>query len=116
MSRKSDTPNPVNLKALRGQIDKFDLQLLELLNKRAAIASQIGKVKSEQGGDVFSASREQEVLTNILDANDGPLAEVSLRAIFRVSCVEIPSQRGKKVYTRLRCARFGAIPFRQALH
>lgn len=83
MSRKSDTPNPVNLKVLRGQIDKFDLQLLELLNKRAAIASQIGKVKSEQGGDVFSASREQEVLTNILDANDGPLAEVSLRAIFR---------------------------------
>ena len=82
MSRKIESPNPVNLKALRGQIDKFDVQILDLLNKRASVASQIGKVKSEQGGDVFSASREEEVLSNILDANKGPLAEVSLRADF----------------------------------
>lgn len=72
-----------NLKALRVQIDKFDLQILELLNKRAAVAAQIGKVKSETGGEVFSAVREEEVMNNVLEANKGPLPEVTLRSIFR---------------------------------
>jgi chorismate mutase/prephenate dehydratase len=72
-----------NLKTLRVQIDKLDLQILELLNKRAAIASQIGKVKADQGGEVFSAAREEEVLTNVLSANKGPLQEITLKSIFR---------------------------------
>src|SRR5689334_4821507 len=42
------------------QIDKLDLHILQLLNKRAAIAGQIGKVKADQGGEVFSAAREEE--------------------------------------------------------
>ncbi|HSQ55605.1 MAG TPA: prephenate dehydratase [Gemmata sp.] len=91
MSRKTDhgsASSPAekpagNLKALRIHIDKLDLQILDLLNKRASIASQIGKVKADQGGEVFSAAREEEVLNNVLAANKGPLAEVSLKAIFR---------------------------------
>lgn len=89
MTRKTDaaTPSPekvaANLKALRVQIDKFDQQILELLNKRAAIAGQIGKVKADQGGEVFSASREEEVLNNVVQANKGPLQEVTVRAVFR---------------------------------
>jgi chorismate mutase/prephenate dehydratase len=91
MTRKSDDgqtqPSPEkaagNLKALRVQIDKLDIQILDLLNKRAAVAGQIGKVKAAQGGEVFSAAREEEVLGNILTANKGPLAEVTLKAIFR---------------------------------
>src|SRR5438093_12982126 len=84
MSRKSDSgPSPTSLKALRIQIDKLDLHILDLLNKRAAIAGQIGKVKADQGGEVFSAAREEEVLNNVLRANDGPLQEVTLKAIFR---------------------------------
>lgn len=72
-----------NLPALRGQIDKLDLQILEALNKRASIAAQIGKVKADAGGEVFSAAREEEVLSNVLGANGGPLDAVTLRAIFR---------------------------------
>lgn len=91
MSRKTDSeasqPSPekiaANLKGLRVQIDKLDLQILDLLNKRAAVAGQIGKVKADQGGEVFNAAREEEVLSNIIGANKGPLAEVTLKAIFR---------------------------------
>lgn len=72
-----------NLPALRGQIDKLDLQILEVLNKRAAVAAQIGKVKADAGGEVFSAAREEEVMNNVLGANGGPLDAVTLRAIFR---------------------------------
>ncbi|MGL6075609.1 MAG: prephenate dehydratase [Fimbriiglobus sp.] len=83
MSRKSESDSTANLKVLRTQIDKLDLEILEKLSKRASVAAQIGKVKSESGGEVFSAAREEEVLANILGASKGPLGEVTLRAIFR---------------------------------
>jgi chorismate mutase/prephenate dehydratase len=90
MPRKPESnssPSPVksaaHLAGLRAQIDKLDLHILELLNKRAAVAAQIGKVKAEQGGDVFSAAREEEVLTNVLAANGGPLDAITIRSIFR---------------------------------
>lgn len=83
MSKKPEPYNAAALKTLRTQIDKLDLHILEALNKRAALASQIGKVKSEAGGEVFSAAREEEVLTNVMSATKGPLGEVTLRAIFK---------------------------------
>src|SRR5262245_5443767 len=92
MTRKSDNGQPspaaekaaaAHLKALRVQIDKLDIHIVEFLNKRAAVAAQIGKVKSEQGGEVYSAAREEEVLSNVLGANKGPLSETTLKAIFR---------------------------------
>lgn len=90
MSRKSDNGPPAaadkaaaHLKALRVQIDKLDAQIVEMLNKRASLAAQIGKVKSEFGGEVYSAAREEEVLHNVLSANKGPLSEMTLKAIFR---------------------------------
>jgi chorismate mutase/prephenate dehydratase len=79
----SDEKAAANLKALRAQIDKLDLQILEILNKRAAVAGQIGRVKADQGGEVFSAAREEEVLQNVLSANKGPLGDVTLKSIFR---------------------------------
>jgi chorismate mutase/prephenate dehydratase len=90
MTRKADTGHTTSssrhtpsLRNLRTQIDKLDLHILELLNKRATVASQIGKVKADQGGEVFSAAREEEVLGNVLAANGGPLEPVTIKAIFR---------------------------------
>src|SRR5215213_9829190 len=82
MARNNDSGS-TNLKALRVQIDKLDQQLVELLNRRASVAGQIGKVKSDSGGEVFSAAREEEVLNHVLKASKGPLQDVTLRAIFR---------------------------------
>src|ERR1700759_1403558 len=89
MSRKPDSPSPekaaANLKALRVQIDKLDAEIVGLLNKRAGIAGQIGKVKADQGGGLegFNAAREEEVLSNVLKASKGPLEEVTIKAVFR---------------------------------
>jgi chorismate mutase/prephenate dehydratase len=86
MARKSeagpDQPGG-SLKQLRSRIDQLDLQILDLLNQRASVAAQIGKVKADMGGEVFSAAREEEVLANILGKNKGPLQEVTLKAIYR---------------------------------
>ncbi|MFO0804003.1 MAG: chorismate mutase [Gemmataceae bacterium] len=89
MSRKPDAPSPEKeaasgQKALRVQIDKLDVEIVGLLNKRASIAGQIGKVKAEHGGvEVFNAAREEEVLANVLKASKGPLEEVTIKAVFR---------------------------------
>ncbi len=75
-------PTP-DLPSLRGQIDQLDLDILAALSRRASLAEQVGKVKSTTGGEVFSASREEVVLGNVLGANRGPLGAATLKAIFR---------------------------------
>lgn len=97
MARKAEGTNPTpiqtgvtrtaaQIKALRAQIDRLDLQIVKLINERAAIAADIGRSKMEQGEDIFSPAREEEVYQNILQANEknkGPLPEHTMRAIFR---------------------------------
>ena len=75
-----------SLRVLRERVDKLDLQILKLINDRASLAVEIGKLKADQGGEIFSPSREEEVLKNVLEVNtknEGPLADVTVRAIFR---------------------------------
>ncbi len=97
MARKADGGNPTpnsagsarsaaQLKALRAQIDKLDLQIVKLVNERAACAAEIGRAKVDQGEDIFSPAREEEVYQNVVAANEknkGPLDEATIRAIFR---------------------------------
>jgi chorismate mutase/prephenate dehydratase len=91
-SRKSETSSArgekpdkaaVALKSYRAQIDKLDVQILDLINKRASLAGEIGRVKNENGGEIFSPAREEEVLQNVLQANKGPLDATTVRAIYR---------------------------------
>lgn len=90
MSRKSDASQAVSparaqsiLKSLRAQIDKLDLNILKLVNERAELALEVGKLKLDNGGEVFSPAREEEVFGNVVKNNKGPLDEVTVRAIYR---------------------------------
>jgi chorismate mutase/prephenate dehydratase len=90
MPRKSETDSapPSNrstasLKNLRAHIDKLDLQILKMVNERASLAAEIGKVKNDHGAEAFTPAREEEVLKNVLEANKGPLDENTIRAIYR---------------------------------
>lgn len=90
MTRKPDTSGPAAtakvtaaLKNLRSQIDKLDVQILKLVNERASKALEIGRLKNDQGTEVFSPSREEEVLQNVLQVNKGPLDPNTIRAIYR---------------------------------
>ncbi|MCI0638838.1 MAG: prephenate dehydratase [Gemmataceae bacterium] len=53
------------------------------MNERASLAGEIGRVKNDQGAEVFSPAREEEVLENVLAANKGPLDPATVRAIYR---------------------------------
>lgn len=88
MARKNETePTPAKvaaqLKSLRTQIDKLDLQILKMVNERSSLAAQIGQIKNDHGSEVFSPAREEEVFKNVLSANKGPLDEATIRAIYR---------------------------------
>ena len=61
MSRKHESSHSgsanrslASLKSLRSQIDKLDLNILKLVNERARLATEIGKLKSDSGGEVFA--------------------------------------------------------------
>lgn len=82
-SESPDSKRTPSLTSLRGEIDQLDLDLVELLNRRAAIASQIGQIKHHQGMEVWSAAREDEVIARALSASQGPLPTETLRLIFR---------------------------------
>jgi chorismate mutase/prephenate dehydratase len=62
------------------------LQILKLINDRASVAAEIGKLKNDHGEDIFSPAREEEVLQNVLQVNEkngGPLDAGTVRAVFR---------------------------------
>lgn len=70
------------LDALRGEIDRLDRQLLELLNQRAAVAGQIGDIKKQMTLAIYEPKREEQVFRNVLDNNEGPLSENAVRRLF----------------------------------
>jgi len=72
-----------SLEHLRKRIDEIDHQLVKLLNERAAVVIDIGKLKSKTGTPVYAPDREKEVFEKIIRANKGPLPDKCLLAIWR---------------------------------
>lgn len=73
----------MSLEELRKRIDEIDNQLVKLLNERARVVIDIGKLKNKTGGQIYAPDREKEVLARIIKANQGPLPEKCLTAIWR---------------------------------
>jgi chorismate mutase/prephenate dehydratase len=73
----------MSLEELRNRIDELDLKLVKLLNERARVVVEIGKLKNKTAKPVYSPDREKEVLARIVEANEGPLPDKCLAAIWR---------------------------------
>ena len=71
------------LKPLREQIETIDAQILDLLNRRARIAQEVGHVKAETNAPVFRPEREAQVLRSVAERNPGPLGGADVQTIFR---------------------------------
>jgi len=67
----------------RIKIDKIDKQIVDLINKRAEIALDIGKIKKTISVDVFVPKREQEVLKNVVNSSVGIISEKDLKLIYK---------------------------------
>jgi 3-deoxy-7-phosphoheptulonate synthase / chorismate mutase len=71
------------LKELRSQVDVINLQILELLNQRASLASDIGHVQAQLGTSFYDPQREAEMLTALELHNKGPFSNETIKALFR---------------------------------
>jgi len=67
----------------RAEIDEIDQRLLDLLNRRARIAENIGKLKRQHRMPVHDGNREAQVIHRLRSQNQGPLDARGLAAIFR---------------------------------
>ncbi len=69
---------------LRAQIDELDRTIVRLLNERARLALEAGRLKAAQGRDgVRDPEREREVLLRVAMANEGPLPQADLVDVYR---------------------------------
>jgi chorismate mutase/prephenate dehydratase len=73
----------MSLENLRKRIDEIDYQLVQLLNERARVVVEIGKLKNKTDKPIYAPDREKEVLAKIAQANKGPLPDRCLVAIWR---------------------------------
>ncbi|MEO7477806.1 MAG: prephenate dehydratase [Lysobacteraceae bacterium] len=76
---------PLDLAAVRAQIDGIDREIQSLLANRAQWAQQVGKAKGKLAAavDYYRPEREAQVLRRVVDRNDGPLADDVLVRLFR---------------------------------
>jgi len=73
----------MEINKLRGEIDKIDSQLIELLNKRAEMVLEIARIKEKEGRSYYSPGREKIVIDRLLALNRGPLPGRELKEILK---------------------------------
>ena len=77
-------PETAELHQLRQRIDVLDRRIVGLLNERAELARAAGLAKAAMGRRAIrDAEREREVLLRVTIANEGPLGQADLLALYR---------------------------------
>ena len=73
----------MTLDDLRKDIDRVDEVLVRLLNERARCVCEIGRLKKEQGVEIYQPDREKDVLKHVRDvACEGPLGPEAIGRLF----------------------------------
>lgn len=77
-------PETAELRRLRERIDALDRRIVALLNERAEVAREAGLAKTAIGRRAIrDGEREREVLLRVTMANQGPLPQADLLALYR---------------------------------
>jgi chorismate mutase/prephenate dehydratase len=71
------------LEDIRKDIDTLDATLVELLNRRAGFALEVGAVKGRDQKPFFNPERERQIHERLAQTNPGPLQNRQLVAIYR---------------------------------
>jgi len=70
------------LQRLRESIDAIDGRLVELLNERARLAQEIGRIKERDGRPIYVHDRAEELIRRLSAESAGPLGDRAIRAIY----------------------------------
>ena len=72
-----------DIHGLRGQIDGIDSEILRLLNRRAQLVLEVGRLKAEHNLDFHVPQREEEIYRRLTVENPGPFPAEAVRPVFR---------------------------------
>ncbi|MBS3736189.1 MAG: chorismate mutase [Candidatus Bipolaricaulota bacterium] len=67
---------------LRAKIDEIDEKLVELMNRRASTALEIGQYKEKRSWRITDEEREEAVLNRVKGLNDGPFSDEQMERIY----------------------------------
>ena len=94
----------------RAEIDAIDNELLSLLNKRARVAIEIGRVKQREHAPLRYPDREREVLARVCELSQGPLREDSIKEIFKtIIDVSRRLQYSADIGAPIRCPKWNRV-------
>jgi chorismate mutase/prephenate dehydratase len=82
--RRGRVAETAELRRLRRRIDALDRRIVAMLNERARLAREAGDAKAAAGWRVVrDPEREREILLRVSMANEGPLPQADLLALYR---------------------------------
>ncbi len=93
MTRKS-------LEQVRRALEKKDIEILTLLNERASLSRDVGRIKQKEGREIYDPSQESRVYARLRALNGGPLPDSAVVHIFREI---LSSSRTLQIPTRVAC-------------
>ena len=67
---------------LRERIDDIDTSLLDLLNQRALVVEEVGRIKKEHNLPIYQPHREEQVYAHVTAQSKGPLPPEAIRQVF----------------------------------
>jgi len=70
------------LEGYRHEIGALDREILAAANRRLELVAELKRWKEEHGLPFVDAGREAQLLDELVDANEGPLSEDGVRALF----------------------------------
>ncbi len=90
-----------DLESLRSQIDGLNLEILRLINERATVVEEIGKIKEKQGVNRYDPLRERHMLDLIKKNNNGPLNQMTVdyifKQIFKTALKQLEAEKKKEL-------------------
>ncbi|PJK17357.1 chorismate mutase [Chryseomicrobium excrementi] len=71
------------LETLRSRVDDLNIEILKLINERATVVQEIGRVKEKSGVNRYDPLRERTMLDLLKESNQGPLPQSTVEHIFK---------------------------------
>ena len=98
--------NQHELEGLRSRIDALNLEILRLINERAEVVNEIGKIKEKQGVNRYDPLRERHMLNLIKEHNNGPLNQMTVdyifKQIFKTALKQLEAEKKKELLVSLK--------------
>ena len=94
---------PPDLDQLRKELVDLNFAIMHLLNRRAAVVEQVHAVKKRDGIPTYVPEREQQMLEQLVAANNGPFPDKAVAHLFKeifrasVALQEAADERGLQV-------------------